>query len=146
MTDRKNGTDTARNPDGTFGPGNPGRPKGARHKYLLAVESLLEGQAEGLTQKAVDLALEGDTTALRLCLERIAPPRKDTPVKLDLPSMTSAQDASEAAQAVLSAVSEGSITPLEGAAVMGLIEQYRRTLETTELELRISALENRNDA
>jgi hypothetical protein len=26
------------------------------------------------------MALEGDTTALRLCLERIAPPRKDAPV------------------------------------------------------------------
>jgi hypothetical protein len=109
------------------------------------VESLLEGQAEGLTQKAVDLALEGDTTALRLCLERIAPPRKDTPVKLALPSMESASDASKAAQAVLQAVSDGDVTPLEGAAVMALGEQYRRTLETTELEKRIEALEARNE-
>ena len=130
-----------RNPDGTFSLGNPGRPKGARNRTTRAVEALLEGQSEALTQKAVDMALEGDTTALRLCLERIAPPRKDTPVCFDLPPIYSAVQAAEAAQAVLQAVSSGEITPLEGAAVMGLVEQYRRTLELTEFEERLSALE-----
>ena len=111
-----------RNTDGTFAKGNPGRPKGARHKATRAVEELLEGQAEGLTQKAVDLALEGDTTALRLCLERIAPLRKDVPVQFDLPAMETAHDAAEAAGAVLQAVSGGELTPVEGAGVMGLVE------------------------
>jgi hypothetical protein len=87
------------------------------------------------------MALEGDSTALRLCLERIAPTRKDAPVSFDLPPIKSAEDASEAAQAVLQAVSQGDVTPLEGATVMGLVEQYRRVLETTELERRITALE-----
>ena len=91
---------------GKFAPGNPGRPKGARHKTTRALESLLEGQAEALTQRAIELALEGDSTALRLCLERIAPAKKDTPVTFDLPPMKSARDASEAAQAVLQAVTE----------------------------------------
>ena len=140
--DRNSGANTeGRNPDGTFAPGNPGKQRGARHKATRAVEDLLDGQAEGLTQKAVDLALEGDTTALRLCLERIAPARKDTPVNFDLPPMKSAQDASQAAQAVLQAVSEGQLTPLEGASVMALVEGYRKALETTELEQRITALE-----
>lgn len=104
---------------------------------------MLEGQAEVLTQKAVDRALEGDVTALRLCIDRIAPARKDAPVSFDLPSMQSALDAAQAAEAVLSAVSDGEITPLEGAAVMGLVEQYRRTLELTEFEKPIDALEVR---
>ena len=39
-----------------FQPGNPGRPKGARHKVTVAVEALLEGEAEGLTRKAIELA------------------------------------------------------------------------------------------
>jgi len=55
-----------------------GRPPGSRNKTMLAMEVLLDGQMEALTQKAVDLALEGDTTALRLCLERICPPRKES--------------------------------------------------------------------
>ncbi|MCK0102539.1 DUF5681 domain-containing protein [Pseudohalocynthiibacter sp. F2068] len=139
---RKSGTNSDRNPDGTFGEGNPGKPKGTRHRVTRAIEELLEGQSEAITQKAVDLALEGDGPALRLCMERIAPPRKDSPVQFGLPSMKNASDAADAAQAVLQAVSGGDITPLEGAAVMGLVEQYRRTLETTELEARIAALES----
>ncbi|KAA9010712.1 hypothetical protein F3S47_02655 [Histidinibacterium aquaticum] len=140
--DRNNGSTTdRRNPDGTFAPGNPGRPAGARHRTTRAVEELLEGEAEGLTRKAVELALEGDTTALRLCLERIAPAKKDAPVQFDLPPMTNAQEASEAASAVLRAVSEGELTPVEAASVMALVEGYRKTLELTELERRIAALE-----
>ncbi|WP_275570085.1 DUF5681 domain-containing protein [Psychromarinibacter sediminicola] len=138
---RKNDRKTYTDDTGKFAPGNPGRPKGSRHKATLAIEELLQGEAEGLTRKAVDLAMGGDTTALRLCLERIAPPRKDTPVEFELPPMETAQDAAQAAQAVLQAVSCGSLTPMEGASVMALVEGYRKTLETTELEQRISALE-----
>ncbi len=138
---RKNVTKTYTDESGKFAPGNPGRPRGVRHKTTRAVEDLLHGEAEGLTRKAVDLALGGDTTALRLCLERIAPPRKDTPVQFDLPVMECAYDAAESAQAVLAAVSGGDLTPIEGAAVMSLVEQYRRTLEHTEFERRLTALE-----
>jgi hypothetical protein len=141
---RNSGSKTeCRNPDGTFAVGNPGKPKGSRHRATMAVQGLIEEQSKALTQKAIDMALEGDTTALRLCIERIAPARKDTPVSFEMPTMENAQDAARAAAAILSEVSGGSITPLEGATVMGLIEQYRRTLEATELEARISALEAR---
>lgn len=143
MSDRNNGGTTGRNPDGTFAPGNPGRPRGARHQVTRAVEELLEGEAEVLTRKAVEVALAGDTTALRLCLERIAPARKDSPVSFDLPAMQNAQDAAQAAQAVLEAVAVGELTPLEAASVMGLIEAYRKTLETSELEQRLTELEQR---
>jgi len=134
---RKNG----RNADGTFGLGNPGKPKGTRHKATRAALALLDGEAEALTRQAVTLALEGDTTALRLCLERIAPAKRDAPVTFDLPPMQSAADAAKAAGAVLDAVALGDLTPTEGAHIMGLVETYRRTLETTELEARVAALE-----
>jgi hypothetical protein len=130
-----------RTTDGRFSTGNAGRPAGARNRTTMAVLELLEGQAEALTQRAVELALGGDTTALRLCLERVAPPRKDAPVQFALPQMKTARDASDAAAAVLHAVSEGDLTPGEGAQVMGLVDSYRRTLEVTELEARVAALE-----
>jgi Family of unknown function (DUF5681) len=58
--------------------GNPaGKPKGARNRSTIAAELLLEGEARALTRKAIELGLAGDTTALRLCLERLVPPRKD---------------------------------------------------------------------
>ena len=94
------------------------------------------------TQKAINMALEGDTVALRLCMERIAPPAKDKPVSFNLPLMQSAQSACEAAGSVLSAVGEGSLTPLEAARIMGLVDSYRRILELTDLEDRLTALEN----
>lgn len=98
-------------------------------------------RSDTLSRKAVELALEGDTTALRLCLERIVPPRKDAPVTFDLPAMQCAGDAAKAAGTVLQGVALGELTPTEGAHVMALIETYRRILETTEIEQRIAALE-----
>jgi hypothetical protein len=136
---------SGRNTDGTFGPGNSGKPKGTRHKATQAALALLDGEAEALTRQAVTLALGGDTTALRLCLERIAPPRRDAPVTFDLPPMETARDAAMAAGAVLGAVAEGELTPGEGASLMALVEGFRRTLETTELEARVAALEGGGD-
>jgi len=133
-----------RNTAGKYTSGNSGRPKGARNKKTLAIESLLEGQAEELTQTAISKALDGDSMALRLCIERIAPAPKDNPVAFHLPQMNNALDASQAASSVLTAVSEGNITPIEATRVMGLIDSYRRTLELTEIEERLQALETAN--
>ena len=130
--------------NGQFSSGNSGRPKGSRNKATIAIESLLKGQAEALTQTAVTKALEGDSIALRLCMERIAPAPKDQPVAFSLPKMNNALDASEAAGSVLTAVSEGQLTPIEAMRVMGLIDSYRRTLELTEIEERLQALECNN--
>ena len=135
----KNGRNTA----GQFTTGNSGKPKCSRNKATLAIESLLQGQAEALTQTAVFKALEGDSVALRLCIERLAP--KDKPVSFNLSNLNNAMDASEAAGSVLSAVSEGDLTPIEATRIMGLIDSYRRTLELTEIEKRLQALE-KNDA
>ena len=138
MTDnRKNG----RNAAGRFAPGNPGKPTGSRHRATMAALALLDGEAETLTRQAVTMALGGDVTALRLCLERIVPPRRDAPVVFALPAVQSAGDAATAAAAVLGAVASGGLTPTEGTHIMGLIEVYRRALETTELEARVAALE-----
>lgn len=142
MTNRKNGNNTdERNDDGTFASGNAGKPKGARHKVTLAVEAMLEGQQEALTQAAIDKALDGDVTALRLCIDRIAPARKDAPISFDLPEIETAENAADAARSILKAIAAGDVTPLQAATVMGVIEQFRRTLETTDLEKRITALE-----
>ncbi len=142
MSNRKNGSTTGgRRPDGTFGPGNPGRPKGARHRATIAAQTLLDGEAEALSRKAVELALEGDTTAQRLCLERIAPPRKDSPVAFFLPPIEAAADAAKAMSAVVQGVADGRLTPAEASSIAGLLETFRRTLETEELERRIARLE-----
>jgi hypothetical protein len=110
--------------------GNPaGKPKGTRNRSTLAAELLLEGEAEALTRKAVELALAGDTTALRLCLERLMPPRKDRPISLPLPEINGSSGAAHALGTVLAAVGAGHITPAEAIAMTGLIESCRRASE-----------------
>ena len=141
MATRNNGPETGRTRAGRFTAGNPGRPRGARHKATVAALALLDGQAEALTQRAVQLALWGDTTALRLCIERLVPPRKDAPVTFTLPAMQSAADAAVAAGALLEAVAAGELTPAEGSALMGLVDAFRKALETSKLETRLAALE-----
>ena len=125
--------------------GNPsGRPKGSRNKATIAVAALLEGEAEQLTRKAVNLALEGDVTALRLCLERIHPPRKDAPVPFELPPLNGAAGAASALEALLKGVAEGDLTPSEANSLAGLVEGYRKALETEEFERRLSELERKH--
>ena len=130
---------------GQFKPGqsgNPkGKPKGARHRATVVAQSLLDGEAEELTRKCIELALGGDMTALRLCLERLVPPRRDAPVSFTTPVMETAGDAVSVLGAIVQAVADGEITPAEGATVASLIETFRRTLETEELERRITELE-----
>lgn len=122
--------------------GNPtGRPKGARHKYIMAVQALLDGQAEALTQKAIKLAIDGDLTALRLCLERIVPPRKDTPISISLPKIETSADTVKALDAIKEAVSEGELTPTEGKLMAEIVEINRKAIETVQLEERIAKLE-----
>jgi hypothetical protein len=122
--------------------GNPhGRPKGSRNATTLALETLLNGQAIALTQKAIDLALAGDMAALRLCLDRILPTQKDRPVTFTLPPINSAQDAAATVSAVLSAVAGGELTPAEAGEISKLIEAYVKAFETAELAERLDRLE-----
>lgn len=90
--------------------GNPsGKPKGARHKTTLAVQALLEGEAEAISRKAIELAKAGDMTAIRLVLERILPQRKDAPVKFDLPEANTVEDVARAMSHVMQMVGEGEL-------------------------------------
>jgi hypothetical protein len=137
--DRNSGADTEQPArPGTFRPGNPGQPTGACNKATLAALALLEGEAEALTRRCVELALAGDTTALRLCLERLLP--KGRAVRLQLPMRTLA-DLDAATETVSTALAEGAIVLDEVATLTGLIDARRRVLETTEFERYLAVLE-----
>jgi len=122
--------------------GNPtGRPKGARNKATVAAETLLEGEAETITRKCIDLALEGDHMALRLCLSRILPVKRERTIELDLPALEGSQDSLKAIARVVAAVADGELAPAEGQSLASLLETHRRTFEVEELETRIERLE-----
>ena len=126
--------------------GNPnGRAAGSRNRATLTIEALLEGEGEALTRKAIELAKAGDMQALRLCLDRLAPPRKDSPVAFDLPEMKTINDAVPAMGALVKAVGHGDLTPAEAAELTKMVQAFAKIIETTELKERVRKLEEAID-
>jgi len=122
--------------------GNPaGRPPGSRNKATEAAELLLDGEAEALTRKAIDLALDGDPSALRLCIVRIIPPRRGRPVNFGLPAVRGAADLAAAMAAITTAAGQGAITPGEAAELARVVEIFVRAVETSDFERRLRQLE-----
>jgi hypothetical protein len=135
---RKNAGNTRGKP---FAPGNRGKPKGARHKVTLAIEALLDGEASVLTRKAIDLAKAGDMQALKLCMDRLAPPRKDRSIAFELPPIETVDDLPKATRAIMDAVSVGDITPSEAAELGKLVDAHVRAIEVSDINKRLAALE-----
>jgi len=127
-------------PKGTSGNPN-GRPKGTLNRTTQACQELLDGEGEAITSKAVELAKRGNIQALRLCLDRILPARKDRPVSLALPEVESAKEIPVAIGTVLHAVADGQLTPSEGQGLASMLEAQKRAIETAELEQRVEAVE-----
>ena len=129
-------------PFGEGNPGNPaGRPKGARNRTTLAIEAILEGEAEALTRKAVEMALDGDGPAMRLCLDRLCPPRRDRHVTFALPPIESAADAVKAGAALVAAVAEGELTLAEAAELAKLVDTVVRSIDITDVQQRLARIE-----
>ncbi|MBV8133968.1 MAG: hypothetical protein JO282_15855 [Alphaproteobacteria bacterium] len=122
---------------------NPGgRRPGSRNKATLAAAVLLADESEALTRKAVEMALAGDPTAMRLCMERVLPPCRERTVKFSLPPIESdparetcgpsTRDVSLAMNAVTSALAEGEITPCEAERIAGVVDTFVRAIEATK--------------
>ena len=124
--------------------GNPaGKPKGARNRTTLAAEALLDGEADAITRTAIEMAKNGDATALRLCLERIVSPRRDRAVTFDMPPLQKAEDAVKATEAILTAVARGDVTPNEAGELAKIVETYSRAVTAADHEARLKRLEDR---
>src|ERR1700730_13122273 len=123
-----------------------GRPAGARNKKTLAAAVLLDGEAEALTRRAVELAFAGDPMALRLCIERILPPCRERAVKFALPPIESAADIAAAMKAVTAALAAGVITPGEAERIAAVVDTLVRAIETSDFERRLKIVEDEHAA
>jgi len=119
--------------------GNPaGKPTGCTDKRT-ALRSLLVPHAEKLIRKVVDLALSGDTTALRICIDRLVSPLRasDNAIRIDgfvgSPAAMAAQ--------VLKNLADGTLTPDQATSVMQSLSAQVRILEVDDLARRVAALE-----
>ena len=131
--------------------GNPrGRPKGGRNLATIRADEIFEQmlfgedkKADAIIAKTISMAEEGDTACIRLCLDRIAPPRKDRPVPFTLPKMREARDALNASMAIVSGVATGELTPSEASELAKVVESYTRTLQAVGFEERLANLEGK---
>lgn len=125
--------------------GNPaGKPKGARHAALKALDAIGAEGAADVMAAVVKAAKEGDMRAADILLRRLWPERKGRPVPVALPPITDAAAMVDALAAITAAVGEGELSPEEGQAVAAILETQRRAIETADLEARIVALETRS--
>jgi hypothetical protein len=114
---------------------------GSRNKATLAAATLLQGESEALTRRAVELALGGDPTAMRLCVERILPPCRERTVNFPLPPIESAADIAAAMKAVTQALAGGAITPGEAGRIAAVVVTFVRAIETSDFDRRLQLAE-----
>jgi hypothetical protein len=124
-----------------FKKGEGGRRPGSRNRATLLVENLLNGEAEQLGRAAIALALAGDPTGLKLCLDRVSPVRRGRPTPFRLPAITTLADLPKASQGLLEAVADGTLTATEAGDLSKVLDSHLRALELTDIESRLRALE-----
>src|SRR5579863_1284052 len=125
-----------------FEPGNKlgrGRPLGSRNRTTLLAQEMLQSQAPEIVNKCLELALQGDTAALRLCLERVAPVRSKRPVNLGSLPMSTVAELSQDSDIVLRKVISGQLTILEARGMAQLIADRRKVLWIEEEKKREEA-------
>jgi hypothetical protein len=135
-------------PPNPFQPGNRfgrGRPQGSRNKATIALQEMLDGHGESITKKCALLALQGEPTALRLCMDRLIPPKKDHAVKFRRRPTTTAAEIAAAMDAVLQDMADAHLTPAEGQMIMASLEGRLRVIQDVEHEARMAHLEVETD-
>lgn len=103
----------------------------------------MKDEAEVIARAVIDKAKGGDPTAMRLCIERIAPLRKGRPMAFPLPATKTPDDIVGALGAVVSLMAAGELSPEEAEAIASVVEIKRKAIETQEIDERLRDLEQR---
>jgi hypothetical protein len=110
--------------------GNPaGRPPGALNKKTLATEAAMAARAEEIVNNVMDRAKNGESAAMRLIMDRLAPTGRNRPVAVDLPVIRTPDDAEAALAVVTAELAAGNLSIGEAAALISLIDRMLRLAE-----------------
>ena len=124
--------------------GNPnGRPKGARNKSAILAQLFLERDLEEICNRVVEDAKAGNMQAAKMILDRILPPKKDSPIAIDIPQIKTSSDILQAINCISTAVGQGEISPSEGETLSKIIDIHSKALEIYDFEKRLKAIEER---
>jgi hypothetical protein len=122
--------------------GNPaGRPRGSRNKATQASEILLEGDAENITRKLIELALGGNMIAIKLCINLYHQTMKGRLISLSLPALKSPKDSTRVVAAIFKASTSGEITISEAEELSNIVMNYNKCYELQDLDERLREVE-----
>ena len=145
----KNGEDSGRcKASGRFTKRNrfsTGRPAGSRNSTSISVENLFLDEAEQLTRRCIELALQEQPSlpALKLAIERICPVRKDSPIKVDLPPITDISSASKFTSALLEKVAAGELSPSQAELLSRIAKKATRGQQLVLIEEKLLEIEQK---
>jgi hypothetical protein len=114
-----------------------GRPRG---------KSFAPGNAEEITRVIVKDAVRGRPTALKQCLGHFVPRARERTLALDLPAVTTVEEAARAAGQLTALIGAGTLTPGEGKAIASVIEAQRCTLDLRDHSRRLTEVEHALEA
>ena len=124
--------------------GNPyGRPCGAKNKATMLAQVLLERDIEAICNRVIDDAKKGNLQAIKLVLERIIPPKKDSPITLELPQIQTSSDILLCANIITDAVSKGELSPSEGEAFSRILDIHSKAIELNDIDKRLKVIEEK---
>jgi hypothetical protein len=113
----------------------------ARNRATRLAEAMLEDEAVGLMRRAIELAMTGDVTALRLCLERLVPRCVERSIEFEMPPVSEPKDAVAALSRIIEGVGRGELTASEASSLVSLVEASLKAIEVLDLNERLAALE-----
>ena len=128
-----------------YKPGQSGNPKGSLNKSILEGRAVLEANTTRLLAKAVEFAMAGSQSALKLCVQRLVPILQERPVAVSLPADSTQEDLLAAHAKLVKSLATGEITPREAEVVSNILEAHRRTWESADLSRELTRVENRLD-
>ena len=122
--------------------GNPnGRPKGRVNKLRAEMRKPLQESSPEIIQKAVDLALSGNDSMIKLCLDKIIPSVKSIDSPVELFELTSQSSITEKANAILSATGAGQLSPTHAGQLLSGLSTLCKAMELDEINQRLTAIE-----
>lgn len=113
---------------------------GYRWRKSETAYAMFEEEQEDVIRAVLEKAKDGDTSAMKLVLDRLVPARKSAPVRIDLPEINNSTDAQRAISLVLAAQASGELTADEATAFTQTIETFIRAVAVADLEAKVAAL------
>ena len=129
----------------TFKKGTSGNPRGRKRGVSdrrVAWRAELAEHLPAIVARVVDAAKAGDLEAARLIFARTMPVLRSTGLPVSLPELAKARTTGDQARAVIAAIADGTLSPDQGADLLGALASASRVIEADEIERRFSAIES----